>query len=76
MEGKQIFFKQEISIPLLSSPPSGNPLSGFVYLYGLTTDKHIYQKDENGVIIDLGASGGGGGGGLTEQQVLARVFIN
>lgn len=45
-------------IPLLASAPA-TPATGMLYLYGLTSDKHIYIKDSTGTITDLTLSGGG-----------------
>ena len=55
--------------PLLSAHPSTNPPNGYVYVYGLTTDKHIYQKTDVGTIIDLAAVGAGGGDALTTSPL-------
>jgi hypothetical protein len=69
---KELSSSDLLTIPVISSAPAGNPPAGHVYLYALDSDNHFYQKDDAGVIVDLGASGSG----LTHQQVLRLARIN
>lgn len=71
---KELSSSDSMLIPLLSSAPAGNPPSGYVYLYGLTSDTSIYQKNSSGTITVL-TGGAGGGGGLTFQEVLRMKTI-
>jgi hypothetical protein len=64
----------------VATAPSGNPPSGYIYLYVLASDKHLYQKDSEGVITDLAAGGiasiswGDIGGDLADQTDLQTVL--
>lgn len=71
---KELSSSDSMLIPLLSSAPSGNPPSGYVYLYGLTSDTSIYQKNSSGTITIL-TGGAGGGGGLAFQDTLRLNVI-
>lgn len=71
---KELGVNDTLVFPLLSSAPVSNPPTGYVYVYGLTTDKSIYQKDSLGSITII-TGGAGSGGGLTHPQVMSRVSL-
>lgn len=74
-EKSELSSSDVLTIPVITAHPSGNAPSGYVYLYALNSDNHFYQKDDTGVIIDLGA--GGGGSGLTFNESLRlRTILN
>lgn len=42
-----------LMFPLLSGHPVSNPSPGYLYIYGLSGDKSMYQKDETGTVTKL-----------------------
>jgi hypothetical protein len=63
-------------VPLLVVHPTSTPPVGYVYLYALTADKDMYQKDSDSVTTNLTASGGGGGLSYRQVRRLQTIHNN
>lgn len=44
---------EHLNFILLNSHPSVNPPAGQVFVYVLSSDKHVYKKDSSGIVIDM-----------------------
>jgi hypothetical protein len=58
-------------IPTLASHPGTNAPSGFVYIYSLTSDNSVYQKDSAGTVTKLTNDSSGG---LSEDDVIGLIL--